>query len=416
MTTHIRVLVNGRLPDGGGLVVQENQPAVIRVEPADPAHLPAIRLSIGGRSQGEGAIPQSRPGGVEWRFTPWSAAGLLPVEVSGPSGVHRFYLKVEPAKLTAEAYEFLLTDLRRLAYGIIYTIYGPTHRGLRAYPPAADPVQRLLEQFAFLEEADVVNQVLRLVRLLPVQRVIIPTSALMPSERVRRVSLAGLHAVAQRPDRRRVPAVRREVSPDCYENRVVKLLLCSLRRLCQVLAGEAEGWLKAREEGAQVSAATLERMRMMREQCKEWGQMVERVLLQEPWPAVAEAVELGKPSTVFVMQPVYRELLQWYQRLQERWEATVEAPAVTLPLRSLPELYEYWCFAKVVDALQRGLGQPGYDQGLIRYRPGALNLCWKEAGEAKLASPWMERGFRSITTRSTWGLRERGTIRMSVLR
>ncbi len=106
--------------------------------------------------------------------------------------------------------------------------------------------------------------------------------------------------------------------------------------------------------------------------------------MQEPWPSVGCAVAADRPSTVFVMQPVYRELLQWYRRLQDTWEVTLNSPAFTIPLRSLPELYERWCFAKVVAALQKGLGHPGYDRGLIRYREGGFEFALERGGSSEI--------------------------------
>lgn len=139
-----------------------------------------------------------------------------------------------------------------------------------------------------------------------------------------------------------------------------------------------------RPDGRSLSQPVLDRLAQIESAGAAWVRLLDRELVRDPWPSVGLVAAPDRPSTVFVMHPVYRELLHWYRRLQATWEATLDSPAFTLPLRSLPELYEIWCFTRVVAALQRGLGHSGYDQGLIRYRAGGFECALERGGDSRI--------------------------------
>lgn len=92
----VRLFINGSYLGAGGLAVRENRPMAVRVEPIDSGMpLGTLALTIAGVRQGEGAILPSRPGGVEWRFTPAQATGLLPLVVSGSGFQQRMQVTVD---------------------------------------------------------------------------------------------------------------------------------------------------------------------------------------------------------------------------------------------------------------------------------------------------------------------------------
>ncbi len=91
--------------------------------------------------------------------------------MTGLGGAERLYLQVEPSKLTAAEYEFLLQDLHRVAYGIVYALYAPPIGGYSGTRRRRIRSSGCWSAFPSWKSR---RWVLHLVRMLPVQQVIVP--------------------------------------------------------------------------------------------------------------------------------------------------------------------------------------------------------------------------------------------------
>ena len=380
--SNLRILINGALLGEARPVMRENGRLTVRVE-GEGLPLDALTLRAGGLAL-EGAFPAQRPGGIEWRFEPGGTAGLLPLRLTGPGVERSFAVQVEPAKLTWDEYQSILTDLRRVAHSILYAIYAPTHQGLARRPPTYEPVTWLLERFEWLAQSGAAERVLQLAARLNHHTVIKAFTTKMPRDRVRRLPMAAIHQLAHHPERRHTPAIRKAVTEDCFENRVVKLLLQTLRSQCQAIAAEAAWQQSSQPEGRELSGAVAERLKAIGDTVAGWERRLTALLRADPWPMVSGVVALHQPSMVFVKDPVYRELLQWYRRLQEEGELVWADQAFTLPLRDLPTLYELWCFVQVVHTLQDLLGEPGRERGLFQVRRWGFEFSLGRGAESEV--------------------------------
>jgi len=68
------------------------------------------------------------------------------------------------------------------------------------------------------------------------------------------------------------------------------------------------------------------------------------------------------PTPAFLGRPAYREVYRALLRARNALGVLVDSDDIRIAHRSLPALYEYWCFLRVVGHLQARLGRPGQAQ------------------------------------------------------
>ena len=109
------------------------------------------------------------------------------------------------------------------------------------------------------------------------------------------------------------------------------------------------------------------------------------------------------PTPAFLGRPAYREVYRALVRARQALGVMIDGDDVRIGHRSLPTLYEYWCFLRAVGHLQHRFGRPGSNLNFTLiddiYRPDlAPGQQFRfEAGEVKILAtyepeirPWRE--------------------------
>ncbi len=149
-------------------------------------------------------------------------------------------------------------------------------------------------------------------------------------------------------------------------------------------------------------------------------------------PFLAEAgqprTDFG-PTPAFLGRPAYREVYRALVRARQALGVVIDGDDVRIAHRSLPTLYEYWCFLRAVGHLHRRLGRPGSNLtfSLIDdiYRPDLTpgqHFRFEAAGAQVVATyepeirPWreaLERGDRLGSSLTRESLRPDITIEVT---
>lgn len=135
----------------------------------------------------------------------------------------------------------------------------------------------------------------------------------------------------------RVPAVKKRITYDTQENRLVKFMLRStIRRINDF----SKRYIK--------SAKALDQSILSR--VKKMGQELNRILSASFLAEVSEYSATQSMSLVFGMAPGYRELYKYYLMLQNG--ISVGGDIFRMSVRETAQLYEYWCFIKLYEILK----------------------------------------------------------------
>ena len=135
------------------------------------------------------------------------------------------------------------------------------------------------------------------------------------------------------------------------------------------------------------------------------------------------------PTPAFLGRPAYREVYRALVRARQALGVVLDGDDVRIGHRSLPTLYEYWCFLRAVGHLQKRFGRTGSNLNFTLiddiYRPDlAPGQQFRfEAGDAKILAtyepeirPWreaMERGERLGASLTRESLRPDITIEVA---
>jgi len=136
----------------------------------------------------------------------------------------------------------------------------------------------------------------------------------------------------------RVLSVRKQITYDTQENRLVKFMLRStIRRINDF----SKRYIKSTQnpDRSIVSGA------------KKMEQELQRILSTSFLSKVSEYSAAQSMSLVFGMAPGYRELYKYYLMLQNG--ISVNGDIFRMSVRETAQLYEYWCFIKLYSILKQ---------------------------------------------------------------
>lgn len=134
-------------------------------------------------------------------------------------------------------------------------------------------------------------------------------------------------------------------------------------RMAQLIAQEKENWGEAGpEEESVFEQRDLPRMKVLRRQEEEALELAEsfrRLLKRRQFLEQAAPPRRPFRSTpLFHGRTAYRRAYQALREARTEVGVLVDGDSVKLRYRSLPELYEYWCYIKTVSLLKETLGSP----------------------------------------------------------
>lgn len=181
----------------------------------------------------------------------------------------------------------------------------------------------------------------------------------------------GEHVMADR-----VLAVKKKITYDTLENRLVKYMLQSTIRRINDFSNR---YLKstAKPERSILSGA------------KKMEAELQRILANSFLSEVSEYSATQSMSLVFGMAPGYRELYKYYLMLQNG--ISVGGDIFQMSVRETAQLYEYWCFIKLYSILKERyelrspdiikVERKGVTVDLVKGRPSRITFLNTQTGE-----------------------------------
>lgn len=174
----------------------------------------------------------------------------------------------------------------------------------------------------------------------------------------------------------RVLSVRKQITYDTQENRLVKFMLRStIRRINDF----SKRYIKSTQNPDQNILAGARRME----------QELQRILSASFLSEVSEYSAAQSMSLVFGMAPGYRELYKYYLMLQNG--ISVGGDIFRMSVRETAQLYEYWCFIKLYSILKERyelkspdiikVDRKGVTVDLVKGRPSRITFLNTQTGE-----------------------------------
>lgn len=174
----------------------------------------------------------------------------------------------------------------------------------------------------------------------------------------------------------RVLSVRKQITYDTQENRLVKFMLRStIRRINDF----SKRYIKSIQNPDQIILSGAKKME----------QELRRILSASFLSEVSEYSAAQSMSLVFGMAPGYRELYKYYLMLQNG--ISVGGDIFRMSVRETAQLYEYWCFIKLYSILRERyelkspdiikVDRKGVTVDLVKGRPSRITFLNTQTGE-----------------------------------
>ena len=174
----------------------------------------------------------------------------------------------------------------------------------------------------------------------------------------------------------RVLSVRKQITYDTQENRLVKFMLRStIRRINDF----SKRYIKSTQNPDQNILTGARKME----------QELQRILSASFLSEVSEYSAAQSMSLVFGMAPGYRELYKYYLMLQN--DISVGGDIFRMSVRETAQLYEYWCFIKLYSILKERyelkspdiikVDRKGVTVDLVKGRPSRITFLNTQTGE-----------------------------------
>jgi len=309
-----------------------------------------------------------------WRWGP-KEVGEYELELRTPFGDIRLDPRVIPSRITSSEYARLLADLQRLPYEIVFAL--ETARGadpveLRAYlwyRAPADEIEYLRRAIEGDGRRPGLETVLPQIATDPHKR-LSTTEEIRPSWKTKRASQhslrwllhnhealglalepaevpgAGIVLGSRRFLPTHLPALEKNVSYDCQENRLIKLFLRLLRLRLEWVLSVAET----------DPASLLDNALALRKKI---------TALERLCASFLNDVRLDRhltlrPTMVLAREPRYNGVYQNYLDFMKRTYVEFAEEILRRRTKDVPTLYEVWTTLKVVDAVLPWASERGY--------------------------------------------------------
>ena len=174
----------------------------------------------------------------------------------------------------------------------------------------------------------------------------------------------------------RVLSVRKQITYDTQENRLVKFMLRST--ICRI-NDFINRYMKSTQNPDQKILSGAKKMKME----------LQRILSASFLSEVSEYNATQSMSLVFGMAPGYRELYKYYLMLQNG--ISVGGDIFRMSVRETAQLYEYWCFIKLYSILKEHyelkspdiikVDRKGVTVDLVKGRPSRITFLNTQTGE-----------------------------------
>lgn len=257
----------------------------------------------------------------------------------------RITLEIFPTKLDyREDYHALITDVTGELHGLVFDLlkktyqnYAQTDRRQSSPVEFFSVIRRIFTDF--IRAIDVI--------LARPHHILQVTQEILPSHKIKHINKQTLRWLEKHPDQlkrgqhgysaAKALAVKKQISYDTRENRLVKMMLLSLVRKLSIF--RKQYLLLQRQTDEQVLT-----------QLSEMIGAIDRRLNQSFLAEIQSKETIHSLSLVFSMAAGYRELYKYYLMLTRGLSITGDIFSIST--KDIALLYEYWCFIKMGSLLR----------------------------------------------------------------
>ena len=368
------------------------------------------------------ALRAPAPAAARWRWSPGFHAGTVEAELRLPgSNPRRFEIVTDPdlRKLTREDFDAMVREILEDTFALfaLSSFRQSIARGSGTRPPAIARLEFLRSRIDELES--VISAIVRNPR-----RMLTADETLLPYYRATRATgpeilksfrTGKVRTEEQRPSR--LPAPLKGFLPELIRirQRRSSLDLPEHRQMGACLRAWS-AWLSAVAETlARNDAGTDTETRRERAgwvvRCKRLARRMARMAGEAPFTEAGDAAPRLMLSAVFRNDPAYRRFFRLWQDMN-LGIAAVFGDFLNMPLARTFELYELWCFLRLVRAAAEEYGLEGFQTGdlFISDAAGGLTVAsgavtvsvgenWKLCFQKQYREYWIEPGGRGSFSR-----------------
>lgn len=359
------------------------------------------------------ALRPKAPGTALWRWSPGFHAGMIEAELRLPGQVPRhFEVVTDPdrRKLTRDDFDTMVREILDDTFALfsLSSFRKAVARGSGNRPPAIARLEFLRSRIDELEA--IATAIARSPR-----RVLTSDEAVLPYHRASRAtgpeilrSFRSGRVLRESASPSRLPAQLRGFLPesirvrqrrsslDLPEHRQMKACLLSWAAWLAAAADLLERSRPGRDTESQQGAAA------WANRCRRLGRRVARLATAAPFAEAGDAPPRLALSSLFRNDPVYRRFYRLWQDMN-LGIAAVFGDFLNLPLARTFELYELWCFLRLVRAGAEEFGPEGLDirdlfitdaAGGVTLAAGAVTVRvgggWKLCFQKQYREFWLE--------------------------
>jgi hypothetical protein len=368
------------------------------------------------------ALRAPAPDAARWRWSPGFHAGTIEAELRLPGQApRRFEVVTDPdrRKLTRDDFDAMVREILEDTFALfsLGSFRKAVAHGSGTRPPAIARLEFLRSRIGELE--DIIADILRNPR-----RRLMAEEAVLPYYRASRAtgpeilhSLRSGHVVREQGSVSRLPAPLKGVLPkhirvrqrqsslDLPEHRQMGACLRSWSAWLVAVAELLERRLRTDDSGRRREAAT------WAARCRRLGRRVGQLAEAAPFAEAGEAPPHLVLTSIFRNDPAYRRFYRLWRDMNYGI-AAVFGDFLNLPLARTFELYELWCFLRLVRAGAETFGPEGLDirdlfisdaAGGVTLAAGAVTVpvggSWKLCFQKQYREFWIEPDRRGSYSR-----------------
>jgi len=360
------------------------------------------------------ALRARNPGTARWRWSPGFHAGTVLADLRLPGGMpRRFEIVTDPdqRKLTRDHFDSMVREIMEDTFAL-FSLSGfrkTVAHGIGNRPPAIARLEFLRSRIEELET--VIAAILRNPR-----RRLVAEECVVPYHQAKHAtgpeilrSLRSGRFVRESPSEgKRLPAalqgflpakirVQRKLnSLDIPEHRQIGACLRSWAAWLAVAADQLEGKRKGKDNELQRDVA------IWVTRCRGLARRISHLATAEAFGEAASVPARMELSSVFRRDPAYRQFYRLWQDIN-RGIAAVFGDFLDMPLARTWELYELWCFLRLLRASAKEFGPSGVDitdlfvrdgSGGVTLVAGAVTVSvgsgWKLCFQKQYREFWLE--------------------------
>jgi uncharacterized protein len=269
----------------------------------------------------------------------------LVIRIDGLSYL-RIVLEVFPSKISYKKdYQAIIADVTKEVYGIVFDFLKKTYQGYKqCNTHSSSPV----EFFAvinsiyhdFIKAADMI--------LAQPHHILETTHEILPAHKIKRMDSRTIRWIEKHPDQtcrvngnvsvERALAVKKQVTYDTQENRMIKFILLSTEKK---LKNFKNNYLRLQRDADQEFIKQIDEMVLNINRRGKMSFLVD----------VGTYEASAGMSLVFSMAPGYRDLYKYYLMLLRG--LAISGDVFNISIKDLALLYEYWCFIKLNSLMKK---------------------------------------------------------------